>query len=133
MEGRGLNAKRNDQADEDGEPMPYRQRAFPCGIIRSPLDDRHLRGQAAAAGERLVKVCRRWGDMPKVPREAARCIMIVTNRRAAICLTPVADLRQHAAQARRLAIAFSHDPTAQRLVHLAEELEAEIARLSHLE
>jgi hypothetical protein len=59
--------------------MPHRQRAFPCGIIRAPLDDRHLRGQAAAAGERLVKVCRRWGDVPKVPREAARCIMIVNN------------------------------------------------------
>jgi hypothetical protein len=29
----------------------------------------------------LVKVCRRWGDVPKVPREAcAYGIMIVTNR-----------------------------------------------------
>jgi hypothetical protein len=45
----------------------------------------------------------------------------------------VADLVEQAALARRLAIAIRGDPVAQRLVHLAEGLEAEAARLSRLE
>jgi hypothetical protein len=45
----------------------------------------------------------------------------------------LADLEVQAALARRLVIAMRGDPAAQRLVHLAEELEAEIARLSRLE
>jgi hypothetical protein len=36
-------------------------------------------------------------------------------------LTPLADLLEHAARARRLAIAIRHDPAASRLVDLAEE------------
>jgi hypothetical protein len=48
-------------------------------------------------------------------------------------LTPVTDLLERAARARRLAIAIDGDPAAPRLVDLAEELEAEIARLSRLE
>jgi hypothetical protein len=50
-----------------------------------------------------------------------------------LSLTPLADLLEQAARARRLAIAIRRDPAAPRLVHLAEELEAEIARLSRLE
>ncbi len=50
-----------------------------------------------------------------------------------LCLIPVADLISGAAQARRLAIAFSRDPvTALSLVHLADEMDAEISRQSRL-
>jgi hypothetical protein len=50
-----------------------------------------------------------------------------------LCLIPVADLLERGARVRCLAMAISHDPAARRLVNLAEELEAEIARLSRLE
>ena len=53
--------------------------------------------------------------------------------RLPLSLTPLADLLEQASRARRLAIAFRHDPAASRLVDLAEELEAEIARQSRLE
>jgi len=46
----------------------------------------------------------------------------------------LADLLEQAALARRLATAIgSGDPAAPRLVHLADEMDAEIARLSRLE
>jgi hypothetical protein len=57
----------------------------------------------------------------------------MVDRPLPLSLTPVADLLEQAARARRLAIAISHDPAAPRLTDLADELEAEIARLSRLE
>jgi hypothetical protein len=45
---------------------------------------------------------------------------------------PVADLSTLAARARRLAASIDGDPGAPRLIEMAEELEAEIARLSRL-
>jgi hypothetical protein len=58
------------------------------------------------------------GDQPRLP----------------LSLTPVTDLLEQAARARRLATAIgSGDPAAPRLVQLAEEMEAEAARLSRLE
>jgi hypothetical protein len=52
---------------------------------------------------------------------------------AVAIITPVADLLERAAQARRLAIAIDGDPAALRLFNLAEVLDAESARLSRLE
>jgi hypothetical protein len=45
----------------------------------------------------------------------------------------VAELQDRVARVRRLAVAFSRNAAAPRLIELAEELEAEIARLSRLE
>ncbi len=54
--------------------------------------------------------------------------------RLPLSLTPVADLLEQAARARRLATAIgSGDPAAPRLIEIATELEAEAARLSRLE
>jgi hypothetical protein len=50
-----------------------------------------------------------------------------------LSLMPVADLLALAAQARRLAATIDGDPGASRLIEMAEELEAEAARLSRLE
>jgi hypothetical protein len=50
-----------------------------------------------------------------------------------LSLMPIADLLEQAARARRLAIAIRDDPAAPRLIHLAEELDAEIVRQSRLE
>jgi hypothetical protein len=49
--------------------MLSRCRALPRGLIRAPLDYGDLRGQAAAAGKRVVRACRRCGDVPTVPCE----------------------------------------------------------------
>jgi hypothetical protein len=46
---------------------------------------------------------------------------------------PIADLLEQAALARRLAIMIEGDPAAPRLLRMAEEMDAEIARLSRLE
>jgi hypothetical protein len=55
------------------------------------------------------------------------------QQRLPISLTPISDLVTQAARARRLAIVFGHDPVAPRLEQFAEEMEAEIVRLSWLE
>jgi hypothetical protein len=57
------------------------------------------------------------GDQPQVP----------------LSLTPVTDLLALAARARRLAATIDGDPGASRLIEMAEELEAEVARVSRLE
>ncbi len=57
------------------------------------------------------------GDQPQLP----------------LSLTPVTDLLEQAARARRLATEIgSGDPAAPRLIEIATELEAEAARLSRL-
>jgi hypothetical protein len=50
-------------------------------------------------------------------------------------MTPalLADLLERAARAKRLAIMIEGDPAAPRLRQVAEEVDAEIARLSRLE
>jgi hypothetical protein len=49
-----------------------------------------------------------------------------------LSLMPIATLLEQAALARRLAIAIGRDPAAPRLIELAEEMDAEITRLSRL-
>jgi hypothetical protein len=46
---------------------------------------------------------------------------------------PIEDLLEQAARARRLAVAIGGDPAAPKLLHLAEELDAEIVRLFRLD
>jgi hypothetical protein len=53
--------------------------------------------------------------------------------RLPLSLTPLSDLLEQAARARRLAGAIGNDPAAPRIEQLAEEIEAEIVRLSRLE
>jgi hypothetical protein len=48
-------------------------------------------------------------------------------------LMPLQYLLAQAARARRLATAIAGDPAALRLFHLAEEMDAEIVRLSRLD
>jgi hypothetical protein len=50
--------------------MLSRHRALPRSLIGASLDYGDLRGQAAAAGKRVVRACRRCGDVPTVPYEA---------------------------------------------------------------
>jgi hypothetical protein len=57
---------------------------------------------------------------------------VAVGPRLPLSLIPVADLLEQAALARRLASFIPHDPAAPRLEQFAEELEAEIARLSRL-
>jgi hypothetical protein len=57
------------------------------------------------------------GDQPQLP----------------LSLAQLQDLLEKAARAKRLATAINGDPAAPRLLQLAEELDAEIVRLSRLE
>ena len=52
--------------------------------------------------------------------------------RVPMSLTSVSDLLERAARARRLAASIAHDPAAPRLEEFAQEMEAEVARLSGL-
>jgi hypothetical protein len=59
-------------------------------------------------------------------------IRMSDQQRLPMSLTPATDLLVQAATARRLASLIPHDPAAPRLEEFAQEIEAEVARLSGL-
>jgi hypothetical protein len=60
-------------------------------------------------------------------------VVVEDQPRLPLSLIPVADLLTLAARARRFAATIDGDSGASRLIEMAEDLEAEVARLSRLE